>query len=196
MYRLALLFTVFFALNAIAKTNNGSYYLNIDSIDANCEENELEQIVFTSIEDSTFENFDINSIEVIELEEEVELGFNSKDYLPENFNALKRKHDLDWSTIELIEPEEDVEYYFNPKDHLPEGFNALKGKHDLDWNTIELVEIEEDVKLNFNPKDYLPEGFNALKGMHHLDSNKIQLVLIEIQEEFGYNLNNKIFCSL
>ena len=196
MYRLALLFTLFFALNATAKTNNSSYYLNIDSIDANCEENELEQIVFASIEDSTFENFDINSIEVIELEEDVELGFNPKDYLPNGFNALKGKHDLDWNTIELIELEEDVEYNFNPKDYLPENFNALKGKHDLDWNTIELVELEEEVKFNFNPKDYLPEGFNALKEMHDLDSHKIQLVLIEIQEEFGYNLNNKILCSL
>ena len=46
MYRLALLFTVFFALNATAKINNDSYYLNIDSIDANCEEHELEKIVF------------------------------------------------------------------------------------------------------------------------------------------------------
>ena len=92
MYRLALLFTVFFALNATAKINNDSYYLNIDS--------------------------------------------------------------------------------------------------------IEVIELEEEVEFNFNPKDYLPKGFNALKGMHDLDSHKIHLVLIEIQEEFGYNLNDKIFCSL
>jgi len=128
MYRLALLFTVFFALNATAKTNNGSYYLNIDSIDVNCEENELEQIVFASIEDSTFENFDINSIEVIELEEEeVELGFNSKDYLPENFNALKGKHDLDWKSIELVEIEEEVEFSFDIEAYLPNNFDPITG---------------------------------------------------------------------
>ena len=154
MYRLALLFTVFFALNAIAKTNNGSYYLNIDSIDANCEENELEQIVFSSIEDSTFENFDINSIEVIELEEEVELGFNSKDYLPENFNALKGMHDLDWNTIELVELDEEVELGFNPKDYLPKCFNALKGMYDLDShkNKLVLIEIQEEFGYNLNKK--------------------------------------------
>ena len=174
MFRLALLFTVFFALNATAKTNNGSYYLNIDSIDVSCEENELEQIVFASIEDSTFENFDINSIEVIEIEDEVELNFNPKDYLPEGFNALKGKHDLDWSTIELVGLEEEVEFEFNPKDYLPENFNAIKGKHDLDWSTIELIELEEEIEFDFDPKDYLPNNFDPNKGIH---SNNILVCL-------------------
>ena len=81
------------------------------------------------MEDSTFENFDINSIEVIEIEDEVELNFNPKDYLPEGFNALKGMHDLDWSTIELVELEEEVEFDFNPKDYLPNNFNPNKGMY-------------------------------------------------------------------
>ena len=115
MNRLALLFSILITLNATAKINNNSNEFN-------SEESELEKILFVNIEDSSFESIDINSIEVIELEEEVELGFN--------------------------------------------------------------------------PKDYLPEGFNALKGKHDLDSHKIQLVLIDIQEEIGYSMNKKIFCSL
>ncbi len=190
MNRLALLFSVLFAINATAKINNDSYYLNIDSIDANCEEHELEKIVFANIEDSTFENFDINSIEVIELEEEVEFNFNPKDYLPEGFNALKGMYDLDWNTIELVELEEEVEFNFNPKDYLPVGYNALKGKHDLDWNTIELVELEEEVEFNFNPKNYLPEGFNALKGKYDLDWNTIELVELEEEVEFDFDTND------
>jgi len=189
MYRLALIFTVFFALNATAKTVNGSYYLNIDSIDANGEENELEQIVFANIEDSSFVDFDINSIEVIELEEEVELGFNPKDYLPEGFNALKGKYDLDWNTIELVELEDEVEFNFNPKNYLPESFNALKGMNDLDWASIELIEIEEEVELCFDTANYLPKDFNALKGMNDLDLASI--VLIEIEKELHHNLIKK-----
>ena len=126
MYKLALLFTVFFALNATAKINNDSNNLNID---INSEEYELEKLLFIKMEDSTFENFDINSIEVIEIEDEVELNFNPKDYLPEGFNALKGMHDLDWSTIELVELEEEVEFDFNPKDYLPNNFDPNKGMY-------------------------------------------------------------------
>lgn len=65
----------------------------------------------------------INAIEVIELEEEVTLNFDTKDYLPENFNPLKGKHDIDWSKIELVELEEDVFFNFNVKEYLPKDFN-------------------------------------------------------------------------
>ena len=126
MYKLALLFTVFFALNATVKINNDSNNLNID---INGEEYELEKLLFVIMEDSTLENFDINSIEVIETEDEVELNFNPKDYLPEDFNALKGMHDLDWSTIELVELEEEVEFDFNPKDYLPNNFDPNNGMY-------------------------------------------------------------------
>ena len=73
---------------------------------------------------------------MLELEEKVDLGFDTKAYLPEGFNALKGLHDLDWSKIELLEIEEKVELEFNTKDYLPEGFNPLKGLDNLDWSTI------------------------------------------------------------
>ncbi|AUP78633.1 hypothetical protein [Flavivirga eckloniae] len=90
---------------------------------------------------------DISSIEVYEIEEEVELGFNTKDYLPKNFNPLKGKGDLDWNTIDICEVEEDVDLGFDTKGYLPKNFNPLKGKGDLDWSLIELFEIEEDVEI-------------------------------------------------
>jgi hypothetical protein len=108
MNRLAILFSILFAINATAKINH-------NSDEFNSEKSELEKILFANIEDSSFDSIDINSIEVIELEEEVELGFNPKGYLPKNFNALKGKHDLDWSTIELIEIEEEIDLGFNPQ---------------------------------------------------------------------------------
>ncbi|WP_223033717.1 hypothetical protein [Hanstruepera marina] len=65
----------------------------------------------------------IDAIKVIELEEELTFDFNTQDYLPENFNPLKGKHDLDWSKIELIELEEELTFNFNVKDYLPKHFN-------------------------------------------------------------------------
>ena len=81
MNRLALLFSVLFVLNANAKINNDSDYLNINS-----EKHKLEKLLFDSKENSSSTNLDISTIEVIEIEEEVELGFDATNYLPENFN--------------------------------------------------------------------------------------------------------------
>ena len=125
MYSIALLFSMLLTLNATA---------------------------FTNIENVITDDLDITTIEVIEIEEEVVLDFDTKKYLPEGFNALKGKDDLDFSTIEIIEIEEEVVLDFDTKQYLPEGFNALKGKDDLDWSKIELVEIEEDLELNFHSK--------------------------------------------
>ncbi len=167
MYRLTLLFSVFFVLNITAKTNNDSNCLNLklDTISVNSVEHDLEQSLFEKVERLDNQYLEIDSIEVIEIEEEVKLGFDTANYLPENFNALKGKDDLDWSTIELIELDEEVELNFNPKDYLPVNFNALKGKDDLDWSSIEVIELEEEVKFDFNPKDYLPKNFDANKGL-------------------------------
>ena len=114
---------------------------------------------------SKFPIAEVDDIKVYEVEEEVNINFDTKAYLPENFNPLKGKHDIDWSKIELIEIEEEVIICFNTKAYLPENFNPLKGKHDIDWSKIELIEIEEEVILDFDAKAYLPKNFNPLKGM-------------------------------
>lgn len=101
MYKLALLFSVLITLNANVKINN-------DSNEFNNEESELEKILFVNIEDSSFESIEINSIEVIEIEEEVELCFDTANYLPKDFNALKGMNNLDWASIELIEIEKEL----------------------------------------------------------------------------------------
>lgn len=110
-------------------------------------------------------NFTVEAIEVQELEEEVNLGFNPVNYLPEGFNPLKGKNDINWNKIELIELEEEINLGFNTKDYLPKDFNALEGKNDLDWSRIKIIEIEEEVDLGFDPKKYLPKDFNPYVGM-------------------------------
>ena len=70
---------------------------------------------------------EINSIEIFEVEEDINLGFDTKNYLPQNFVARKGMFDLDWNTIELFEIEEEVTLGFDTKSYLPKNFNAYKG---------------------------------------------------------------------
>ena len=107
----------------------------------------------------------VEDIHVIEIEEDVDLGFDTRAYLPVGFNPLKGKDDLDWSKIELIELEEEVDLGFDTSAYLPKGFNALEGKDDLDWSQIELIELEEEIELGFNPRKYLPKDFNPYLGL-------------------------------
>ena len=124
MNHLTLLFSLLIAFNASAMIDKTP-----DSSLKTLEEIELENIIFESTYDITAEAFDINFIEVIELEEEVEISFDTKKYLPEGFNPLKGMHDLDWSTIELIELEEEVDINFDTNNYLPDNFNPYKGMH-------------------------------------------------------------------
>ena len=109
---------------------------------------------------------------------------------------LKENTVLDIASIELIEIEEEVVLNFDTTNYLPVGFNALKGKDDLDWSTIEVLEIEEEVAFNFDTTKYLPAGFNALYSKDDLDQAIVNMVIIKIEEELGYNLNKKTYCSL
>jgi len=105
----------------------------------------------------------ISDIVIYEVEEEADICFDTAKYLPENFNALKGKNNIDWSKIDLVnEPDAELIFDFNTKDCLPENFNALQGKNNIDWSKIDLVdEPEADFDFDFNTKNYLPEGFDA-----------------------------------
>ena len=131
----------------------------------------------------------INDINVVELEEEVELSFNTKDYLPKDFNpykGMRNDNELDaemdlafedvFETLESgtiinieslkgYELEEEVEIGFDTKKYLPENFDPYAGKDSIDWNSIELYELEEEVEIGFDTKKYIPKGFNPYKGM-------------------------------
>ncbi len=137
------------------------------------------------------EPVEVEDVYVYDIEEDVTFDFETKKYLPTDFNPLKGIGDLDWNKIELIEIEEEVSIGFEIKAYLPLDFNALKGMHDLNWDTIELVETEEEVTIGFDTKQYLPKEFNALKGIGDLDWSKIEL--IEIEEEVDINFSSKLY---
>lgn len=94
----------------------------------------------------------IEEIEVIEIEEEVDLGINTKDYLPLDFNPFKGMN-----TKEELGVESQI------------ALEALIGKVDyqdiIKVEDIIVIEIEEEVKLGFNTKDYLPKDFNPYQGL-------------------------------
>ena len=85
---------------------------------------ELELALFGTLINDGIINID--SIEVIEMEEEVHFNYDTSEYLPLNFNAHEGE-DLDWTNIELVEVEEEVIFNFNVESYLPYGFNPYQG---------------------------------------------------------------------
>jgi len=119
---IAFLFTVLFTLSISAKINIDTLKNSVD-----IEKHKLEKALIINAEKLDTENLEISEIEVIELEEEIALEGETSNYLPENFNALKGKNDLDWSKIELIELEEKIEINFDTEANLPEDFDPYHG---------------------------------------------------------------------
>ncbi|GAA4269381.1 hypothetical protein [Hyunsoonleella aestuarii] len=154
MIRLSIILSLFLTASASATINNiasdyntfPDYNISCTFIDAGCE--------------LLNDDFDL-----VEVEEEVMIPFNTLSYLPKGFNPLKGKDDLDWSKIELIDVMEEVDLLIDTKAYLPKNFNPLKGLHDINWNDFDLIEIEEELELNFNIEDYLPNNFCSYQGM-------------------------------
>ena len=120
MKRLVIIISMFLALNINAKAQltEGDYSrLNSEYIELQNEIFDLEQVVFEDYTTIT-QNLKVEDIKVVELEEEVEINFDTKSYLPERFNAYKGMYDIDWTTVELVEIEEEVD--LSKDESLPE----------------------------------------------------------------------------
>ncbi len=68
------------------------------------------------------EYFNVSQLVVIEIEEEIDLGFDSNLYLPENFNALEGMY-VEVDDIVILEKDEELELGFKTDKYLPKGFN-------------------------------------------------------------------------
>lgn len=99
---------------------------------------------------------DMDSIAYIEDHVPVELGFNTADYLPADFDPYAVPNNF--LDISYIEEESVPVIGFDTSLYLPEAFDAYKEYFDLD--SIEYIEEEEEIIFNFNIEDYLPQGFN------------------------------------
>ena len=122
MKSLVIIFSMFLALNVTAKTQmpeEDYFSINLDYVILENELFDLEQIVFEDFY-NIVEDVKVSDINVVELEEDIEINFDTKKYLPERFNAYKGMHDIDWNTVKLVELEEDVELESNNQNSLPE----------------------------------------------------------------------------
>lgn len=69
------------------------------------------------------EEFDLKKVVFIEDKKEIELGFDTTEYLPEGFNAYEGKTSLE--AINFIE-NDDIDLGFDTGDYLPKGFDPYK----------------------------------------------------------------------
>jgi len=101
------------------------------------------------------ERFDINSIVYIEDDMDFDLGFDTADYLPEDFDAYQVYFDL--NSVDYIE--EDFTFDWDSKKYLPKGFDAYAYPSDVqsinfldESDTFEIgIETQENLPSNFNP---------------------------------------------
>lgn len=121
----------------------------------------------SSIEWETPVALALDEIVYIEEESEIDLGFDTADYLPEGFDPHKQY--LDLNSIEFIEEEEVADLGFDTTAYLPEDFNAYAIPSDI--MSIDYIEEDEDIiDLGFDTKDYLPDGFDPHKLYVDLDA--------------------------
>ncbi|MGB6154139.1 MAG: hypothetical protein WBG48_19300 [Pricia sp.] len=97
----------------------------------------------------------INSVNYIEDDADFELGFDTADYLPEDFNPYKLYVNLD--AIVFIEDEADVDV--NTKKYLPANFDAYA--YPTDVAAINYIDENDTVELEIDTQAHLPKGFNA-----------------------------------
>ncbi|HDZ14404.1 hypothetical protein LCGC14_0673150 [marine sediment metagenome] len=100
----------------------------------------------------------MQNVTYIEPTEDIELNFDTAQYLPEGFDAYKGMG-TDVSDIALVQNDQEVDLGFNTAKYLPIGFDAYKGMV-IDLNDVEYIE-DEEVELDFNVQKYLPKNFDA-----------------------------------
>jgi len=140
--------------------------LNINDIEKNitkAPDCELDAIFIVSQEDLTDDSFE----------------FDTKKYLPENFNAFTGLFDA----YELVQEVADESFDFDTKAYLPVGFNANATYLS---NITEIATVEADEAFDFNTADYLPVGFNVYPILEEV----VEIDIIEEDEPFDFNTND------
>lgn len=168
----------------------------VTSIEATEECNPVIYAINTSMNEVSFEwnsNMEsetpvaVNLDDIIYIEEEtdLELGFDTAEYLPDNFDPHKQYVDLD--AIAFIEDDNSFELGFSTEEYLPEGFNAYADA--TDFRNIDYIEEgEDDFDLGFDTAEYLPEGFDPHDVYVDLDAIEyIEDDVIDFDYLIGYS---------
>jgi hypothetical protein len=126
---------------------------------------------FSQIENTLTENNTIALLEsnlIIEglpfrmevVEEDLTFEFNTRDYLPIDFNPYSKINAIEF---ELVPEEENVSFEFESNEYLPIGFDAYSGTKLSGFFKMEVE--EKDAVFDFDPKMYLPNNFNPYGNM-------------------------------
>lgn len=99
------------------------------------------------------DKFDINSIVYIEEELDNDLGFNTSDYLPEDFDPYN--HYMDLNAISYVE---DIYVYIDSEKTLPRDFDVYANP--TDFRNVSYIDPMDDMQLELETAEYLPADFN------------------------------------
>ncbi len=119
-------------------------------------------------------NLDLNEIVFIEKEPQIELGFDTADYLPKNFDPYANPSDFE--AISYIDAQDQIALGFDTADYLPEGFDPYTVYFDL--NAVEYIDELEEFRLDFDTADYLPENFDPyaypsdIEGINYIEEEE------------------------
>src|SRR5690606_8571595 len=125
----------------------------------------------------------VDEIVFLEEEPELDLGFDTKDYLPEDFDSNEFYFDL--NSIKFLAEEPEVELGFDSRALLSEGFDPYTDVVGI--GCINFME-EDQVELGFDPREYLPDGFSPYDFQLDLDS--IHFMKVETEIDLGPEAKN------
>jgi len=123
---------------------------------------------------------DPSAISFLEIEEEVDLGFDTEAYLPADFNPYETYFDV--SAIVFLEVEAASGLGYDTATFLPEGFDPHTEV--VSMASINFME-EEEIVLGFDAAEYLPQGFDAYGSYKEIA--KMEFEAIDIENDLGFD---------
>jgi len=110
-------------------------------------------------------HFDVSSIVYIE-DEDFDLGFNTSEYLPEDFDPYKYYFDL--NSISYVE---DVYVYIDNEKNLPRHFDVFANPSD--FRNVSYIDPMDEIQLEFETEQYLPVDFNPYARTLSINNNSL-----------------------
>ena len=150
-------FTLIFAVlasTANENESNSNTIYNCDDDISTLENGKCpEEKILVEMDNSIIDQYDSLNEEMDEL-----FDFNTKDYLPSDFNQYNEDvHNL--VAYQLLNQEEDELFDFNTSEYLPLHFDQYN-EDKFNLTAFELLNEEMDDLFDFDTKSFLPENFN------------------------------------
>lgn len=109
--------------------------------------------------------FDLSSIEYIE-EENFDLGFNTSEYLPEDFDPYTYYFNMD--SISYVE---DIYVLIDSEKNLPKDFDVYGNPSD--FRDVSYIDPNDEIQLEIETEEYLPADFDPYATEVIRDNNTL-----------------------